>query len=211
MPSENTNVSRFRDLYKANVHYFIGIGANELNPKNGNLIDGAFGLGGREILKRAFVKLTEDYNLLTTQQRHDFKLDIVGFSRSSALALAFSNMIWDGNGIPVGDHFEKVFIRFMGLFDTVASFNVGVLNFAGSPIAPLNLGWSLDRQLSTRYVAHAYRDPDFRPSFQTINVDADAKMAYSLSHWGVGTSNDSIKWMLQRAQSQHVPVARFFR
>ncbi|MPZ24713.1 MAG: hypothetical protein GEU28_14570, partial [Dehalococcoidia bacterium] len=121
----NTNVIRFRDAYDRPDTFCINGVGTKLGLL-GKVLGGAFGAGG-------FARLSEAMDHLQGRFRAGERdIDIVGFSRGAALALAFANKVAgtialrDASGRPPR-------IRFLGLFDVVGSFglpiNLGPFNF----------------------------------------------------------------------------------
>ena len=72
---------------------------------------GLFGLGARSRVDRALARLGEN------RGRGDAEVDIVGFSRGSAIELHFASMIQRAYSADQP-------IRFLGLFDVVGSFGI---------------------------------------------------------------------------------------
>src|SRR5215203_3865963 len=89
---KDTNVARFFFAYRPadlnlpeddrRNHYQRGIGSEGLFRK---VLGGITGFGGRTFVKRAIHKLQENI------KRNDTTVDVIGFSRGSALALDFVN------------------------------------------------------------------------------------------------------------------------
>ena len=124
--AKDTNVRKFFEAYvsgykpnvtatgkkKSQCVYIKGVGTSRLPiRKTAGLL---FGAGGKRRVNRAIKLLEENIKI------GDTTIDIVGFSRGSAEALEFANRVNE----------EKVVgkaarpIRFVGLWDTVASFGV---------------------------------------------------------------------------------------
>src|SRR5262249_8994671 len=105
------------------VHYEEGIGLR-FGPL-GRLFGGFTGAGGRHRVRRAWDALKKNV------RDGDAVIDVVGFSRGSALALEFA--LWTGTqpieGLP------PPVVRFLGLWDTVFSF--------GLPGNNINIGWTM--------------------------------------------------------------------
>ncbi len=103
--ASNTNVVFFKDAHTAPAPYYSdGVGTRV--GLVGKIFGGAFGVGGQQRLDEAIAHLRKRFN------NGDRDIDVVGFSRGAALALAFANRvakdIKDGQGRPVK-------IRFLGL------------------------------------------------------------------------------------------------
>lgn len=116
-----TNVVLFYDAYRNSglpANYFAGVGSSQ--RRLDRFFGGYFGVGASGIIRRAFACLRANI------ESGDRVIDIVGFSRGAAIARAFADMTYkhypkivDKTGQPLG---EPPQIRFLGLFDTVASF-----------------------------------------------------------------------------------------
>jgi RHS repeat-associated protein len=120
-----TNVFILFEIYKGNATYLPGVGTNDGFL---NLLGLAFGYGGqarvRLMLERAGEYITKG----------DRIADIIGFSRGAAQARDFANKL--------KEKYPCVNIRWMGLFDTVASeglpndvnigYKLGIPNGVGS-------------------------------------------------------------------------------
>ena len=162
----NTNVWQLHEAYRSSDErdYVRGVGVDEGTEKLG----GMFGIGARDRVDEAILNL----------QRHletsdDTEIDIIGFSRGSASAREFANRItvMQANG-----EFAKPFtIRFMGLFDTVAT------NLAQDPGNSTGFGSCVTYDLSipdsVQYVAHATALDEFRPHFPQSSINEDAGFA----------------------------------
>lgn len=112
-----TNVYALAKAYAGNVAYSPGVGTHDglLNP-----LGLAFGVGGLARIDAMLAKAGEFVD------RGDRVADIVGFSRGAAQARAFAHRL--------RERYPCVAIRWMGLFDTVAS--TGLPN-------DINLGYRL--------------------------------------------------------------------
>jgi hypothetical protein len=115
----DTNVHRFRVSYRDNKHYVNGVGTRY--GVIGKLIGGLTGAGAQKRIDEQFEALKKNFGA------GDTTIDIVGYSRGAAIARMFTHHI-DNNyedivfqGKPLG---SPPGIRFLGLFDTVASFGV---------------------------------------------------------------------------------------
>lgn len=115
----DTNVHRFRVLYRDRKHYVNGVGTRY--GIIGKIIGGLTGAGAQKRVEEHFDTLKENF------QAGDTTIDIVGYSRGAAIARMFTHHI-DKNYDDIvinGKSLENPpNIRFLGLFDTVASFGV---------------------------------------------------------------------------------------
>jgi Uncharacterized alpha/beta hydrolase domain (DUF2235) len=117
----DTNVHRFRELYDGKYKtYLDGVGSR--GGLLGKLLGGAIGAGAQQRIEEMFMALQKNF------VAGDNIIDIVGYSRGAAIARMFVHRIEFG--------FEQIqevnskwltqppSIRFLGLFDTVASFGI---------------------------------------------------------------------------------------
>jgi hypothetical protein len=113
-PNELTNVAILWDLYKKEKFYTSGVGTRDSRWSNlwlKNLFGLAGGAGGEGRIEDMLGKLDAQV------KKRDCKVDVIGFSRGAAMAREFANR--------VSDKYPKIHIRWLGLFDTVASFGLG--------------------------------------------------------------------------------------
>src|SRR5262245_36008828 len=111
---KDTNVVRFARAYRGRRFYRAGVGTRFGGV--GAVIGGWTGAGLRERVQEAIGALRQNI------ARGDSAIDVVGFSRGSAAALDFVNEVWEQVGQRQG---ATPPVRFLGLFDTVAS--VGII------------------------------------------------------------------------------------
>lgn len=119
-----TNVVFFYKEYAAaglQAEYFPGVGSGAwFESQTGKTLDfifgGAFGIGAQGIVGQAFKRLKRNFS------RGDHVIDIIGFSRGAAIARMFADRV-ARDYRRIEDKLERPpEIRFVGLFDTVASF-----------------------------------------------------------------------------------------
>lgn len=117
---KDTNVHRFRVLYEETVFYESGVGTRY--GIIGKLIGGATGAGARRRIDEQFLKLEQQF------AAGDTTIDVIGYSRGAAIGRMFVQRIEqefdrlrDGQGKRLT---RPPPVRFLGLFDTVASFGV---------------------------------------------------------------------------------------
>lgn len=136
-----TNVVFFYKEYVASglhAEYFPGVGSGAWFETNtGKTLDftfgGAFGIGAQGIVNQAFKRLKKNLS------RGDEIIDIIGYSRGAAIARMFADRTaLDFRKLGVEKPPE---IRFIGLFDTVASFGNPVNN--NEIFFQNNLPWSV--------------------------------------------------------------------
>lgn len=146
------------------------------------------------------------------------KIDVIGFSRGAALARDFVNYINEQGGVPRTTKNGKeivcpVKIRFLGLFDTVASF--------GIPGNGINLGYDLSIPGNVEHVRHAIAQDEYRGMFPLSPVlDPDGtgvdprivERPFRGSHSDIGggydvgdRSNFALNWMYHEAIRVGVP------
>jgi uncharacterized protein (DUF2235 family) len=194
----DTNVVWFHDAYVGPKHYFKGIGTRF--GEVGRLAGGIFGAGGRERVGDAVKAFEAD-----SRSGGDTTVDIVGFSRGAALALAFANKVCD----------KGHDVRFLGIWDCVPSFGVAAI--------PINIGWDLDLPDNVRKCFHAMSLDERRIDFKLHRADAkvaDAKQEGRLFevwfrgvHSDVGGGNNcpglssiALNWMFTKGGTSGVPL-----
>ena len=190
---DDSNVVRIRDAHIGEVFYLDGVGTRK--GLLGKVAGGLFGAGGRRRIKEA------EGHLTARRRAGDTQIDILGFSRGAALALHFANEVnEDHGGAPV---------RFLGLFDTVASF--------GKPGNELNVGWSLTLPPNVHRCFHAMALDERRENFPLTRVVAPGGGAVNRDRleevWfrgvhsdigggkNAGLSSIALYWMICRAQA----------
>ncbi len=194
----DTNVIWFRDAYTGPRHYFNGIGTRF--GVVGRLAGGIFGAGGRERVDDAVKQYEAD------QRKGDTSpVDVVGFSRGAALAVAFANKICD----------KGHEVRFLGLWDCVPSFGVASI--------PINIGWDLDLPDNVHTCFHAMSLDERRIDFKLHRLDAKVANAkqdgrlfevwFRGVHSDVGGGNDcpglssiALTWMFAKAAKAGLPI-----
>jgi hypothetical protein len=144
-----TNVVFFyKEYIKSGLHaeYFPGVGSGALfTTEIGITLDfifgGAFGIGAQGIMNQAFDKLKKNFD------NDDKIIDIVGYSRGAAIACMFANKIFRDYEKISSSLREPPKIRFIGLFDTVASF--------GNPLNDNELFFKKDLPSNVENTFHA--------------------------------------------------------
>lgn len=116
----DTNVWRFYELYQGQRYYLDGVGSR--GGLIGKLIGGATGAGASKRVQENFENLQKSF------QAGDEVIDVVGYSRGATIARMFVHQIEaafdlikhkDGTTLTAPPT-----VRFLGLFDTVASFGI---------------------------------------------------------------------------------------
>jgi hypothetical protein len=207
----NTNVVKFHAAYEKasgkKQYYVEGVGTRW--DLIGAALGGVFGLGERPRLDEAYTRLCENWAAAGSDDR---LIDIVGFSRGSATALDFCRRIQE-KGICKPNTDEVVeanpTIRFLGLWDVVASFGLGNLGNAG-----LNFGHTLEiPQKNIDYCFHAMALDERRPSFIPIRLRGACEVWFRGVHSDIGGGNGNtglsditLKWMMSKAKAVGLPI-----
>ncbi len=144
----DSNVVKFRDAYIGSTFYLAGVGTRL--GWIGKFAGGLFGLGGRRRVKEAMEALDTNF------QKGDRVIDIVGFSRGAAIARHFANQVMEEE--------RGAEIRFLGIWDTVASF--------GIPGNEINIGWEFTLPGNVRKCYHAMALDERRQGFPLTRVEA---------------------------------------
>ena len=226
--ANKTNVAKLFLAYSGSAHYIPGVGTSR-QIWGDKFVGGGFGGGARAKLGEMYEKLTKWYN------EGDRQIDIFGFSRGGALAIAFANMI-QKKGIPdlssarklsylddqgirrdrivYSRYFQSPNINFVGVFDVVGSF--------GIPGNRQNVGFDLGRPSRTANIRHATANDEKRFFFPlTSMLDAPGRgpasvreVAFPGAHSDVGGGYEDIdtlaraplNWMWQEAVQSGVPL-----
>jgi uncharacterized protein (DUF2235 family) len=193
-----TSVVRFYDAYAENKFYLEGVGTRV--GFIGKILGGLTGLGGRCRIRDAMEELAKNF------AAGDREIDIIGFSRGAALAMHFANEIHDEmNGAEV---------RFLGIWDTVASF--------GLPGNDLNIAWTLTLPANVKSCYHAMALDERRGNFPLTRVrtagNSTASPGTIQEVWfrgvhsdvgggqSVGLSSVALCWMLANAKREGLPI-----
>jgi hypothetical protein len=117
---KDTNVHRFRVLYDGKTEYVNGVGTRF--GFIGKVVGGLTGAGAEQRIMEQFTALRKNY------AAGDTVIDIIGYSRGAAIARMFAQRI-ERDFEFVTDRDGKALtkvpaVRFLGLFDTVASFGI---------------------------------------------------------------------------------------
>lgn len=145
---QDTNVARFGAAYRGSVSYIPGVGTRR--GRIGKIVGGFFGAGAEDRIDEG----------LAAAKRHlaagDAHLDVIGFSRGAAIALDFCNEL--------REELPQTRVRFLGLFDVVASF--------GLPGNAFNLGKDLTLSDNVARCYHAMAIDERREKFPVTRVKA---------------------------------------
>jgi uncharacterized protein (DUF2235 family) len=223
-----TNIAKLYDAAErenpGDNEYLVGVGTNPVSEYPCGLT----GCGASERVWSAYRALIRRYN------EGDTDIDIIGFSRGAAEAREFANLIdregipdfstartrrvyVEGRGIAEVTDYDRVYpeIRFMGLFDTVASM--------GIPGDDSNPGFDLSIPPNVLTVRHAIAENENRREFPLSSaVDLDnpndpriEERGFPGAHSDVGggyegnniASRYPLAWMWQEAVAAGVPLA----
>jgi hypothetical protein len=175
----------------------------------GAVMGGVFGFGELQRLEEAYDALCENWARANDEDR---AIDIVGFSRGAATALDFCRMVQD-RGIRDPDSEAVVEprprIRFLGLWDVVASF--GLANLGN---AALNFGHHLEiPRTNIDYCFHALALDERRPSFLPIRLRGAREVWFRGVHSDIGGGNGNtdlsdiaLKWLMSKARAAGLPT-----
>ena len=204
----NTNVFRFFERYKKRSGtsdvYVPGIGTRF--DAIGRALGGAFGIG-------ELPRLLESYQSLCANWANgDRVIDIVGFSRGAATTLDFCHIIQErGIRRPGTDAVVEASpqIRFLGVWDVVASFGLGNL---GNEV--LNIGHHLHLpKANLQYCFHAMALDERRPSFINTRLPGACEVWFRGVHSDVGGGNGNrplndaaLRWMMSKGKAAGLPL-----
>ncbi len=182
--AQDTNVVLFRNAYTdGRVTYWPGVGTRF--GWLGKLAGGVTGAGGRWRVSQALKAFEQQWST------GDRVVDVIGFSRGSALALHFVN------SLPT-----DVRVRFLGLFDTVPSFGV--------PGNGIDWGWKLGLPERAQHVFHAMAMDETRYNFPLHRLGKNPRLVevwFRGVHSDIGGGNGNaglssitLDWMLECAR-----------
>jgi uncharacterized protein (DUF2235 family) len=166
---DQSHVGILYSIYNGNKWYEKGVGSTWDGPLDNPWVGGFAGSGGATRLESMYQKFLEYYG------GGDHDIDIIGFSRGSALAREFANMLyergyettesWSGIGRR-GRKTDKcpVKIRFVGLFDTVGSF--------GIPGNHIDFGIRMNLPPNVEHAAQALAQDEKRALFPVTRLNA---------------------------------------
>ncbi len=159
-----TNVAKLAAIYDGLVAYRKGVGTDWYSRH----IGGMTGTGGGNRIEDMYDDLVRIYNTPDPTGENQ-QIDVIGFSRGAALARTFVNYINSKGGVALMGSNDKptglvcpAKIRFLGLFDTVASFGV--------PGNNVNWGQNLAIPANVENVRHAVALDERRSMFPLTSV-----------------------------------------
>ena len=199
----NTNVLKFRDACTSgNGYYTNGVGTRV--GALGRIFGGAFGVGGHDRISDALT------HLRARLAAGDNTVDVVGFSRGAALALAFSNRVYKQVIDPKTG--KPPVIRFLGLWDVVGSFGIPI-NLGPFLFQEYNLGYTLKLPPNVEYCFHAIALDERRQTFRVTRLKGACEVWFRGAHSDIGGGNGNIglnsialTWMLRKAAAAGLPV-----
>src|SRR5688572_6363854 len=199
----NANVLKFRDACTdANGYYTNGVGTRF--GTLGRIIGGAFGVGGQDRIKEALD------HLRARLAAGDSIVDVVGFSRGAALALAFTNRVYKQVIDPKTG--KPPVIRFLGVWDVVGSFGIPI-NLGPFLFQEYNLGYTLKLPPNVEYCFHAMALDERRQTFRVTRLKGACEVWFRGCHSDIGGGNGNIGlnniafcWMLRKAAASGLPV-----
>jgi RHS repeat-associated protein len=211
-----TNVAKLVDSYKGNKWYEKGVGTDW----GTKFIGGGTGAGGGNRIARMYKKLIEYYGKPDPTGENQ-EIDVIGFSRGAALARTFVNYINSKGGVQMMGADGKlsadvcpVKIRFLGVFDTVASF--------GLPGNDVNWGQRLAIPVNVENIRHAVALDEKRGMFPLSSALSNpnapfadpriVEVGFRGAHSDIGggyedgdRSNFALMWMRNEGVSVGVP------
>jgi uncharacterized protein (DUF2235 family) len=206
----DTNVYRFYSAYTGyaqsldiKTEYVPGVGTRF--GVVGRIAGGAWGTGWLARVNETYDALCRNY------AAGDTTIDVIGFSRGSAIALDFVNKV-NRDGIQQGGRvvMERPPIRFLGLFDTVAAFGIANLGFF---FASLNAFHQLSLPANVEHCFHAMSLDERRPSFVNQRIAGAYEVWFRGVHSDIGGGNNNpgleyvaLRWMFRKAILCGLPV-----
>jgi uncharacterized protein (DUF2235 family) len=199
----NTNVLKFRDAYSGTDDYYTN-GVGTRFGRLGRIFGGAFGVGGQDRINDAIG------HLRARLAAGDATVDVVGFSRGAALALAFTNRVYKQVIDPRTG--KPPVIRFVGLWDVVGSFGIPI-NLGPFLFQEYNLGYTLKLSQTVEYCFHAMALDERRQTFRVTRLKGAYEVWFRGAHSDVGGGNGNLGlnniafcWMLHKAAACGLPV-----
>jgi Uncharacterized alpha/beta hydrolase domain (DUF2235) len=212
---KDTNVHRFRIAYNGQREYVNGVGTRF--GLIGKIVGGLTGAGAEQRISELFDALKQNF------AAGDTDIDVVGYSRGAAIARMFVQRIerdFDSLKNSAGIVLTRVpQVRFLGLFDTVASFgipwtaNEGEFN-ADIPECVTNAfhAMALDETRETFGIERCVgnRSKITEVWFRGSHGDIGGNATYVKKQGEVSNrqrSDIALNWMLAKAKACGVPVS----
>jgi uncharacterized protein (DUF2235 family) len=208
--AKETNVGRIFRAYDRNTKsngtknvYVHGVGTKF--GAIGAIVGGAFGAGWLSRINDTYDELCDSY------VGGDTTIDVVGFSRGSALALDFVNKLNKDGIRKDGTVVQKnPPVRFLGLFDVVPAFGVASLGFIFSSFNPLH---HLNLPENVQHCFHAMALDERRPQFEVKRVSHAYEVWFRGVHSDIGGGNENLghnnialRWMARKAALCGLPL-----
>ena len=203
-----TNVANFSEAYADENKWYVP-GPGTRYGKVGRVLGGTTGMGGLERVREAYSQLCKDW------EAGNRTIDIVGFSRGAALALDFANKIQDDGIRGPGSKdviANKPTIRFLGLWDVVASFGIPI-NIGSLRTQEINLRHKLDLPANVDYCFHAMAMDERRQTFRIKREPNAYEVWFRGVHSDIGGGNGNValsyiprRWMLRKAKAAGLPI-----
>lgn len=199
----NTNVLKFRDAYRGdNGYYTNGVGTRF--GTLGRIFGGAFGVGGFDRINDALT------HLRSRLAAGDTIVDVTGFSRGAALALAFTNRVYKQVIDPRTG--KPPIVRFLGVWDVVGSFGIPI-NLGPFLFQEYNFGYTLTLPPNVEYCYHAMALDERRQTFRVTRLKGACEVWFRGAHSDIGGGNGNLGlnniafcWMLRKAAATGLPV-----
>ena len=199
----NTNVLKFRDAYTGSDGYYTN-GVGTRFGLLGRIFGGAFGVGGHDRINDAIG------HLRARLAAGDATVDVVGFSRGAALALAFTNRVYKQVIDPRTG--KPPVIRFVGVWDLVGSFGIPI-NLGPFLFQEYNLGYTLKLPPTVEYCFHAMALDERRQTFRVTRLKGAHEVWFRGAHSDIGGGNGNLGlnniafcWMLRKAAASGLPI-----
>ena len=199
----NTNVLKFRDAYSGSDGYYTN-GVGTRFGMLGRIFGGAFGVGGHDRINDAIA------HLRARLAAGHATVDVVGFSRGAALALAFTNRVYKQVIDPQTG--KPPVIRFVGVWDVVGSFGIPI-NLGPFLFQEYNLGYTLKLPPTVEYCFHAMALDERRQTFRVTRLKGAYEVWFRGAHSDVGGGNGNLGlnniafcWMLRKAAACGLPI-----
>ena len=203
----NTNVKRMCEMYTlpdtVGAFYIAGIGTRF--GKVGRALGGVFGVGAEPRVEQMYEHICRTYAAGHTD------IEIIGFSRGAALALDLVNRLHKKGIVDPATQQQiakEPEIKFLGLWDTVASFG-----FTVGPFQEINIGHHLTLPSNVRHAFHALALDERRSNFVPTRLAGAYEVWFRGVHSDIGGGNQNLglnnitlRWMARKALLAGVPL-----